>query len=451
MLELTAKGIIKNLEKKGFEALYVGGAVRDELLNIPFNDIDIATNANTDTIVEVFKPISKSVNLVGKNFGVVIVDDIEVAMYRSENYNNSHKPTVNQVGSYFEDSARRDFTINSIAKNSKGDIIDYHGGIDDIENKLIRFVGNPIERIQEDPSRMLRAFYFASRFNFSIEKQSLEAIEMNVKLLEVVPNALKGKIIQKVIAHNCLSHFMMLIAKSGALPFVINELNHTIGKKQNPKYHKYDVFNHIVKVIESSEKRFPSNPIFLLSALLHDCAKGLPHIRGVNKEGQPNDIGHEDESCRIGEIILDRFEVNKSMKKTILFIIKFHGLRLNENPKNKSIMKALRKMKGYFSNKDELRHHVNLLFDFMMCDADGFSDDLKEKIHSLVFNLRGKFMQVIKDYAFYPKDLEVNGQDIQLFGFKGKMIGEIINALIDLNKWKRNDIISFLSNKSKVK
>ncbi len=181
-----AKIIIETLVDNGYDAFIVGGYVRDKLLDIETNDIDIATSATPDVVENLF---SKTI-LTGVNHGTVTVvinnANYEVTTFRTENdYLNNRKPTaVNFVSSLFEDVKRRDFTMNALALNLSGEIIDYVSGKEDIKNKLIRTVGNPFERFSEDALRMLRAFRFVSLLGFDIESEALKAINKNSDLIK---------------------------------------------------------------------------------------------------------------------------------------------------------------------------------------------------------------------------------------------------------------------------
>lgn len=166
----------------------VGGAVRDEIMGRQTFDIDISTPLKPDIVQQKLHEANIKTYLVGKKFGTIgckIDDyDIQITTFRGETYEKgSRKPTVNFIGDIYEDLARRDFTINAIAKNS-GEIIDPFDGIKDIKNKVIRAVGNADVRFSEDPLRMLRAFRFASELGFGIETDTLMSI--NRKSSEII-------------------------------------------------------------------------------------------------------------------------------------------------------------------------------------------------------------------------------------------------------------------------
>ncbi len=187
MLEFNeiVKKVLKCLTQKGYEAYIVGGAVRNKLLNIEPNDYDITTNATPDEILNVFS-FTKTI-ITGKKYGTITVifdyQKFEITTFRMDGkyINNRHPENVLFSDDIDEDLKRRDFTINAIAYNNK--IIDNHNGINDLHNKIIRCIGDPIERFTEDALRMLRAIRFSCKLDFIIEEQTKQAIHKCKKLL----------------------------------------------------------------------------------------------------------------------------------------------------------------------------------------------------------------------------------------------------------------------------
>ena len=169
--------IIDKLLNNGYESYIVGGAVRDHLLGNKAYDIDIVTSAHPETIEEIFK--GHKMKDVGKSFGVILVDDIEVATFRHDRYIglNDKNVQIRYVKTLEEDLARRDFTINAMAYDTaKGKVIDPFDGQSDLKNKIVRFVGDPLERIYEDPNRIVRACRFYSKLNGTFAKSTKEAL-----------------------------------------------------------------------------------------------------------------------------------------------------------------------------------------------------------------------------------------------------------------------------------
>lgn len=194
----TAKGVLFELKKKGYEAYIVGGAVRDYILRMPINDVDITTNAKPHQVSKIFRTIP-----TGIKYGTVTVkykdEQFEVTTYRidSEYSDDRHPDQVTFSESVIEDVKRRDFTINGLLMNDRQEIIDYVEGKQDINSKIIRTIGDPYKRFEEDALRMLRAFYFQSKLGFQIERTTRDAIEslrerlINVSMERIVNELIK--------------------------------------------------------------------------------------------------------------------------------------------------------------------------------------------------------------------------------------------------------------------
>lgn len=184
----SAINILEKFNEAGYEAYFVGGCVRDYLLNDDFSDIDITTNALPDEVKQIFK---KSID-TGIQHGTVTIlingDSFEVTTFRIEDDYIDHRTPekVEFVSDLKEDLDRRDFTINAMALDSKGKLYDYHCGEKDLRNKIIKTVNNPNERFFEDALRMLRAFRFSSKLGFEIEENTLKAIKNNAELIKFV-------------------------------------------------------------------------------------------------------------------------------------------------------------------------------------------------------------------------------------------------------------------------
>ena len=180
--------ILEKFNEAGYEAYFVGGCVRDYLLNDDFSDIDITTNALPDEVKKIFR---KSID-TGIQHGTVTIlingDSFEVTTFRTEDDYIDHRTPekVEFVSDLKEDLDRRDFTINAMALDSKGELYDYHCGEKDLRNKIIKTVNNPNERFFEDALRMLRAFRFSSKLGFEIEENTLKAIKNNAELIKFV-------------------------------------------------------------------------------------------------------------------------------------------------------------------------------------------------------------------------------------------------------------------------
>ena len=440
--------MLELLNDNGYEAYYVGGHVRDELLGKSSFDIDITTNAPYDEIVSIMSKYYQDINKVGKTFGVLIVDGIEIAQFRSKVYNKYSKPDVVFTSSIKVDSSRRDFTVNAIYKDKDGKIVDPQGGIKDIIKKKVRAVGNPDIRFEEDPSRLLRALYLAAKLDFEIDKLTSVSIRNNVYLLEKVPNELKGKIICKSIKAGNFHTFMKLVMDYGMMDYVFPELSHLQNLEQNDTYHHLDAWNHTLEVVRYAERYSFSEISFVLGALFHDNAKGLPGVRGVNKIGKPSDLGHEEAGVDRTIQAIQRVGIGKEIANNSSFYVKHHGIRLGIEAKDKSIVKWLRKLSKEFNSKKELSTKTNKLIGFIMCDAQGFGDELREKVYEMAKELRPRAQQLLESNIFYPNELPVTGLDIVKAGGKGKLVGEILDELVLLNVKDREHTLNIIDKRS---
>jgi tRNA nucleotidyltransferase (CCA-adding enzyme) len=454
MKKLSHKGILRTLRRAGFKGYLVGGCVRDKLLQkltkkiANIADYDIATNATPEEVISLFNLDSDA--SVGKKFCVVLVNGYEVATFRGEVYNVQGKPDVAPVSSFYLDSKRRDFTINAFAETIKGEIIDYHGGLQDLKNGIIRAVGNPLDRFNEDASRILRAFYFALKRNFTIETKTFQAIIDNPHLLKEVPDELIGKYIQKVMDCGKLSGFLKFLIQTNTLNYVFPELAHTIGMPQNPKYHDSNVSDHIIRVIESAERRFPNNTVLALSALLHDNMKGAEGIRNVNAEGQPNDLGHEEAGALPAENAVLRLQFGKETALMVKLITMFHGLQLPSDTKDANVIRFVKKLVPYFKNREELLNGLNYIFDFKLCDSDGFQKDFSEQTLKEISLVRNRLTDVLSNYVLYRSELAINGDDLISVGIKGQQIGELFDTFIANNMKEKSQILSYMKRKYNI-
>ena len=276
--------ITEKIEKRGFEAYIVGGCVRDFLLDKNPRDWDITTNAKPEEIQKMFPASFYSnkfgtVTVINKKTKNENLRNIEITTYRIDaNYSDKRHPDkIKFTPNLKDDLARRDFTINAMAmrvENQKSkiknqEIADLFGGREDLENKIIRAVGNADERFNEDALRMLRAVRLSSELDFEIEKNTFEAIRKNSKLLKFVSQERIRDELEKIILSDKPSEGIELLRESGLLKYIIPELELGVGVSQN-HHHIYTIYEHCLL----SLKYCPSKkPEVRLASLLHDIAK----------------------------------------------------------------------------------------------------------------------------------------------------------------------------------
>lgn len=262
----SAINILEKFNEAGYEAYFVGGCVRDYLLNDDFSDIDITTNALPDEVKKIFR---KSID-TGIQHGTVTIlingDSFEVTTFRTEDDYIDHRTPekVEFVSDLKEDLDRRDFTINAMALDSKGELYDYHCGEKDLRNKIIKTVNNPNERFFEDALRMLRAFRFSSKLGFEIEENTLKAIKNNAELIRFVS-------IERIV-----NEFRKLLTGKGN--------KRSLELLLDSKLNNYIPFlDEISKIIDFSNYNFCQS-LYILSKINDISFEKLKELKLSNKE-----------------------------------------------------------------------------------------------------------------------------------------------------------------------
>lgn len=408
--------ILIRLKKSGYEAYMVGGCVRDLLLGKEPDDYDITTNALPDEIIEVFKGY-KTLSL-GKRYGTITVifedETFEITTYRTEQgYSDSRHPDKVMFSNRIEeDLTRRDLTINAMAMDK--DIIDLHGGRDDLKNKIIRAVGNPDERFKEDALRMVRAIRFATVLDFQIEECTFNSILENSHLLKnVAPERLKPEM-NKILLSDSPSRGLELLARTKALKYILEELYDCVGFEQRTKYHDKTVFEHIKCVVDSTEVNLKQR----MAAMLHDVAK--PKTFSLDENGQGHFYGHDEVGAEIAEKALRKFGYSKNFIKQVQTLIYEH-MKVHEEMTDKALRRQIRRV----GVENILDLYSLMLADRMCTIADRDMDFL--------LNRRDRIKQLLKEDTVKEKFLCLNGNDIKELGYsEGRQIGEILRYLEEI-------------------
>ncbi|MDI7741383.1 CCA tRNA nucleotidyltransferase [Lysinibacillus fusiformis] len=239
----VALRVIDKIENGGFEAVIVGGAVRDHLLERQVNDVDVATSALPSEVKQIF---SSTVD-VGIEHGTVLVLDegepIEVTTYRTEGtYSDYRRPEeVAFVRNLEEDLQRRDFTINAMAYTKEGNIVDLYGGKEDIENRVIRAVGDPNIRFREDALRMLRAIRFGAQLGFSIEGETLKAIQIDSDLIDFIANERISMEMAKIWKSKYVYYGLQVLNESNLSKFLVGHFAEQLEDWRTFKAEKSEV------------------------------------------------------------------------------------------------------------------------------------------------------------------------------------------------------------------
>lgn len=386
-LPVTVKKLLTVLEQAGYQTYVVGGAVRDFLLGKVPGDYDIATSAKPEQVVELaYEQGWRVIDKLGHNFGVVMVvvegQKFEVATFRGERYGeDSHRPEAVWYADTLEmDLARRDFTVNAMAVSLSGAVIDPFGGQIDLARRVVRAVGNPHQRFQEDALRMFRACRFAGQLGFDLDEQTRDAISAKLERVRGLSlERVRSELEKMLLAPHCrlslncfvvtgLSECCCRIKDNGEYHVVaiLPELSHLVDLPQNPFFHKYDGWRHTLATVEN----VTSNLTLRWAALLHDIAKGLPGIR-AERDNQPTDHGHDRAGEHIADKVLARFQMPTKFRQRVCWLVARHMrfyVYLNGNWQ--SAVRWLREeaRSGVFRNRTELQEAFAQLT--KLCAAD---------------------------------------------------------------------------------
>jgi len=403
--------ILNKLNKCG-KGYIVGGAIRDILLGLKPKDVDFATNLSYETLKTLFSEYTPKET--GKSFGVLRIRinniDYEIAKFRKDIYGKEKK--VSFVDDIKNDLARRDFTINAMAYNEVEGIVDLYNGQKDIENKVINFIGNAEERIIEDPLRVLRAFRFMSRLNFSLSENTIEAIKNQKFLLKNIPEEKITMEFSKLLLGDNIKNTLTLMKDTGVLELIIPEFKATYNFNQCNPHHNLDLFNHIINVVS----KVPADLELRYSALLHDIAK--PVVQTFDEKGIAHYKTHEIVGADMARDILARMKLPVKLIDTVVEIIKKHMV-LYKDITDKKFNKLLSEM-GYDNLLRLIEHSI----------ADNSSKN--NEVVSTENDLHERLKRAVeKQMQVTVNDLAVNGKDLIELGFTGKEIGEIKKELLD--------------------
>ena len=449
------KKILEKLESAGFEAYIVGGCVRDLLLGKKPKDWDITTNAKPEEIQKIF-PDSfyenkfgtvgvKTPHLVGdqKDAGQAeSIDEslkvVEITTYRIESkYSDKRHPDEIKFASKVEeDLKRRDFTINALAMDKGGGVVDLFGGHGDLEHKLIRAVGEPGERFDEDALRLLRAVRFAIELNFEIEEKTLKAIKEKSGLIKMIAEERIRDEILKIIQHTPWvkgkkhsnevteqelergpARAFELMRETGLLKIILPEFEDGYKVGQN-KHHVFSVWEHNLRAFTYAVKE-NFNLHVRLGALFHDIAK--PHT----KKGDGPDstfYGHDVVGGKMVEKIMSRLKFPKKDIEKVVLLVRYHLFQSDPEKITDSAVRRVLRNVG--------QENIWDLIDVRLCDRIGSGVPKAEP-----YRLR-KFLVMLEKALREPvslKELKINGNEImELLGIEpGPRVGFILNALMN--------------------
>ena len=411
--------ILNKLNEEGFEAYIVGGCVRDKLLGLIPHDYDITTSAEPQEIKRVFKDF-KTI-LIGEEFGTIgiLIDETlyEVTTFRIDGkYKNFRKPeNVIFSKNLVEDLKRRDFTINAMAMDSKGELYDPFGGKNDLEDKVLRAVGRPNERLKEDAIRILRAIRFAGRLNLYIDDELFDAISFERNLLKKISPERIFDEFSKMITSDRPSYYLLLMEETGVLDVIFPELKRTVGFSQFSPYHDKTLFDHLICVMDEVKPDLALR----LAALFHDISK--VDTLSIGEDGRGHFYGHEILGADLVSEILKRLRVSNKIIDKVKILILDH-MKVHSEMTDKALRKQIKRVG---------RENVLDLYDLLIADCKCTRID---RDASFIINRKNRVKELLDEKEMKTeKFLEIDGNDIKALGFnEGKIIGKILKDLENL-------------------
>ena len=419
------KYILSVLKNNGYEGYMVGGCVRDLLLKKKPNDYDITTDAKPDVVASLFDKVI----LTGVKHGTVTVilnnNQYEVTTYRQDgDYKDNRRPqNVNFVNDIKEDLSRRDFTINAMAYNEEKGLVDYFNGINDLDSKIIRTVGDPIKRFNEDSLRMLRAVRFSVQLNFKIDESVMEAIIVLSKNIKSISKERVRDEFNKIIIKNPKG--LDILHKCNLLRYIISDLEKAYGGTQNKLYDINDLYEHSVR----SACNVKSDLTLRLTMLLHDLGKLKPTTNEC--ENISHHYGHSQESADMSEKILKSLKYDNNTISKVKVLIRYHDSIL----KSRFSVKKLLNIIGCELFED--------LIVVMRADILAENNLCKEEKIRDINNIEKIYNEIIREKeCFSLKDLDINGKELISIGVKkGREVGIMLNYLLT-NVMKNNNLNS---------
>lgn len=420
--------IIDVLTNNGFEAYAVGGCVRDMILEKKPEDWDITTSAKPQDVKRVFRRTVDTGIVHGTVTVLLDNEHYEVTTYRLDGIyeDNRHPKEVSFTGNLKEDLKRRDFTINAMAYNPIEGIIDLFGGMDDLKNRLIRCVGNPSERFDEDALRILRAVRFSAQLDFIIEKDTKEAIVAKAGLLRnISAERIRTELTKLLVSDH--PDRLRLLYELGISKVILPEFDRMMVTEQKNPHHAYSVGEHTIRAVSAVagsvfENRFSPHERSILrwTMLLHDIEK--PGTITLGKDGYNHFYGHQEKGAITAKRILKDLKFDNDTLDTVVHLVKWHDYRFVLTPKG--IRKAMSKIG---------KEYMELLFEVNYADTSGKNPKNNGEKFKQLEEARRIYKKIIaKNECVSLKELKICGKDLIAAGFKpGRSMGVILNHLLD--------------------
>ena len=409
--------IIHSLTDAGFEAYAVGGCVRDMLLGREPKDYDITTSARPEEVKKIFRRTIDT----GIKHGTVTVmtgkEGYEVTTYRLDgNYGDGRHPdSVTFTPSLEEDLKRRDFTINAMAFNEENGLVDIFGGEEDIKNRIIRCVGNPDRRFDEDALRIMRAVRFSAQLSFDIEENTRRSVARHAYALKKISaERIRDELVKILISDD--PGKIRELYELGITKVILPEFDRCMHLEQTSKYHVYSVGEHIIKTIEAIEP----DTVLRFTMLFHDMGK--PAVR--TKKGREEHFkGHQKAGAQLALKVMKRLKFDNDTMHKVSTLVFYHDFR--PIPSESDVRRAIHKIgSSLFIPYLQVQRA-----DAAGKNPAGYEKELKRTDEILeifeTVTARGDCIDL--------KGLAVNGSDLIAHGIEpGVQIGKILNSLLEL-------------------
>lgn len=409
--------ILKILERAGFEAYAVGGCVRDSILGRVPDDWDITTSAKPEQVKALFR---RTVD-TGLQHGTVTVmldkEGFEVTTYRvdGEYEDGRHPKEVTFTASLEEDLKRRDFTINAMAYNPTKGLVDLFGGLGDLRWKIIRCVGDPMERFTEDALRIMRAVRFSAQLGFKIEEETRAALSVIApNLKNVSAERIQVELVKLLVSPH--PEYLRVAWETGITKEFLPEFDDCMATEQNTPHHCYSVGEHTLQALQ----KVPCDKVMRLTMLLHDIGK--PVVKTTDETGRDHFKTHAPVGEKMAKEILRRLKFDNDTIRKVCHLVKWHDYRPEKN--SKSVRRALNKI------GDELFPvYLTVQRADMLSQSTYRREEKLERIDAVELLYR-EILE--KKECFSLKNLAVTGADLIAVGMKpGKQMGETLNLLLE--------------------
>lgn len=417
-----ARKIIARLEQHGYEAYIVGGCVRDSLMGKRPSDWDICTSARAEEMIALFE--DKRVIPTGIQHGTltILAEDgaYEVTTFRidGEYLDHRHPKSVAFTRELAEDLSRRDFTINAMAWHPERGLIDLFGGVEDLRDRLVRAVGDPVQRFNEDGLRMLRMVRFATVLDFDYDPATYDAVRKQGHLLQYISKERIQVELNKILLAAHPARGLEDLYTLGMYPYIIPMMCHTVGFAQRGGHHFLDVFEHSLLAVGVIAPEL----VLRLTMLLHDIGKPFVWDSSESLSYDRFD-DHAAVSAKLAGKILRDLKYDNATRKDVVELIAHHNDILLPDPVN--VRRALARL-----GEVQTRRLVQVKV------ADLIAHDLageREKILALFAEISDVIDEVVaRGDCTSVKALAIGGQDMMALGLSGRAIGQMLNAALEL-------------------